>query len=561
MSSYWVPLYLGWRVWWANRMPIMDCDEVFNYWEPLHFLLYGTGFQTWEYAHDYALRTYSYLIPFVGIAKVYQVLIPYLPVWLWPLLTANQTVLVVAPTIVESLASASTEKVALFLMLRATLAGAMAYAEISFIQAISKSGADRLRLVSLTSGVLLLGSAGMSHAAGALLPSSTLTSMWLLASSAFLRHENLWFSFFAIIATLAIGWPFGILMFVPIGLVVLWRERSQIFSFLIKVLILTAFVQAGVMAVDRKQYGKLVSPPWNILVYNTQAGGDELYGIEPLSYYVKNLALNFNYVAFAGIIALPLVVLLRRDDPSILVLLVPMYVWLGVVFPRPHKEERFLFTIYPALCLGAALLSVTIVDAIARCIKKEALRASSALTIQAILWAPAILISLSRTLALSRYYTAPLQVYSQFQHQPDAGGSVLCTCGEWYRFPSSFYLPSTVRRFGFVESSFQGQLPQPFLPSGSRPNDLHFNDLNRPEQGSYTQIEECDYLVDLLSSGNCRENDSLWKPIAMGAFLNSERTTSLLHRTLYIPFWHEQEEMRGSVEYDDYILYKRLGEP
>ena len=30
---------------------IHDCDEVFNYWEPLHFLLYGHGMQTWEYRH------------------------------------------------------------------------------------------------------------------------------------------------------------------------------------------------------------------------------------------------------------------------------------------------------------------------------------------------------------------------------------------------------------------------------------------------------------------------------------------------------------------------------
>ena len=31
---------------------IHDCDEVFNYWEPLHFLLYGSGMQTWEYRCD-----------------------------------------------------------------------------------------------------------------------------------------------------------------------------------------------------------------------------------------------------------------------------------------------------------------------------------------------------------------------------------------------------------------------------------------------------------------------------------------------------------------------------
>lgn len=40
---------------------IHDCDEVFNYWEPLHYLLYGSGLQTWEYSARFALRSYWYL--------------------------------------------------------------------------------------------------------------------------------------------------------------------------------------------------------------------------------------------------------------------------------------------------------------------------------------------------------------------------------------------------------------------------------------------------------------------------------------------------------------------
>lgn len=39
--SYAGIVYITWRVYWANRMPIMDCDEVYNYWEPLHFLHSG----------------------------------------------------------------------------------------------------------------------------------------------------------------------------------------------------------------------------------------------------------------------------------------------------------------------------------------------------------------------------------------------------------------------------------------------------------------------------------------------------------------------------------------
>lgn len=43
---------------WSN---ISDCDETFNYWEPLHYLLYKKGLQTWEYDPVYALRSYTYL--------------------------------------------------------------------------------------------------------------------------------------------------------------------------------------------------------------------------------------------------------------------------------------------------------------------------------------------------------------------------------------------------------------------------------------------------------------------------------------------------------------------
>lgn len=40
---------------------ITDCDESMNYWEPTHYLMYGSGFQTWEYSPTYALRSYLYV--------------------------------------------------------------------------------------------------------------------------------------------------------------------------------------------------------------------------------------------------------------------------------------------------------------------------------------------------------------------------------------------------------------------------------------------------------------------------------------------------------------------
>ena len=41
---------------------IHDCDETFNYLEPLHYFLHGSGMQTWEYSAQYALRSWLYLL-------------------------------------------------------------------------------------------------------------------------------------------------------------------------------------------------------------------------------------------------------------------------------------------------------------------------------------------------------------------------------------------------------------------------------------------------------------------------------------------------------------------
>ncbi|VDO47882.1 unnamed protein product [Brugia timori] len=49
---------------------ISDCDEVYNYWEPLHLFLYGTGFQTWEYSPVYAIRSYLYILMHYGPAAI-----------------------------------------------------------------------------------------------------------------------------------------------------------------------------------------------------------------------------------------------------------------------------------------------------------------------------------------------------------------------------------------------------------------------------------------------------------------------------------------------------------
>ncbi|KAG9045145.1 mannosyltransferase, partial [Serendipita sp. 407] len=40
---------------------ISDCDEVFNFWEPLHYIQHGHGFQTWEVSPQFAIRSWAYI--------------------------------------------------------------------------------------------------------------------------------------------------------------------------------------------------------------------------------------------------------------------------------------------------------------------------------------------------------------------------------------------------------------------------------------------------------------------------------------------------------------------
>lgn len=80
-------------------------------------------------------------------------------------------------------------------------------------------------------------------------------------------------------------------------------------------------------------------------MYNAigSATGDELYGVEPASYYFKNLFLNTG-VALPLMLCCPVVAALdfaltkRRDlDNTFLTIAVSTLLWIVVLFSRPHK--------------------------------------------------------------------------------------------------------------------------------------------------------------------------------------------------------------------------------
>ena len=240
-------------------------------------------------------------------------------------------------------------------------------------------------------------------------------------------------------------------------------------------------------------------------------------------------------------------------------MILPLYLWLVLILPRPHKEERFLYPIYPLFCLNAALVIDVLLDGLAiRFFQLSQAPTFVKWTVQGAVWLPSTVLSALRMLALCKYYSAPMMIYatlsshiqnnrqhdiSSFHVMPSPSKVVVCTCGEWYRFPSSFYLPDNVT-LGFLPSSFRGQLPQLFTNHGSRgESQRNFNDENREQEESYVLDSAiCQYVV-ALEGENCGElgfNHSHWKSIVQWPLLNPEKTASTLHRAIYLPLWHQR---------------------
>ncbi|MGH0144147.1 UNVERIFIED_CONTAM: hypothetical protein FKN15_002112 [Acipenser sinensis] len=270
---------------------ISDCDETFNFWEPTHFLLYGAGFQTWEYSPASAIRSYAYLWLHAA------------PAWF------HARVL-------------QTSKVLVFYFLRCLLAFLCCVCELYFYKAVCKRFGLHVGRVMLAFLVL---STGMYCSAAAFLPSTFCMYTTLIAMTGWF-NDNTSVSVLAVAAGAIVGWPFSAALGLPIAFDLLLLKRRWK-SFLTWALIALLLFLGPVVAVDSYYYGKLVIAPLNIVLYNVfSPHGPDLY--------VQNLGRPYWLT------------------------LSPMYIWMLIFFTRPHKEERFLFPVYPLVCLcGAVALS------------------------------------------------------------------------------------------------------------------------------------------------------------------------------------------------------------
>lgn len=120
----------------------------------------------------------------------------------------------------------------------------------------------------------------------------------------------------------------------------------------------------------------------------------------------------------------------------------------------------------------------------------------------------------------------------------------VCVGKEWYRFPSSFFLPSSDRwQLQFIQSDFRGQLPQPFKQGhlSTRIIPENMNDLNREEPSRYIPVEKCVFLIDSdTPRATPREpqyskDTKNWSIVRSDLLLDHESSPNLW-RSFYIPF-------------------------
>lgn len=137
----------------------------------------------------------------------------------------------------------------------------------------------------------------------------------------------------------------------------------------------------------------------------------------------------------------------------------------------------------------------------------------------------------------------------------------VCVAKEWYRFPSSFFIPENLDesikkqdwRLNFIDSGFKAQLPGRFrenvgLVNGTRFVDGLFNDMNREVSERYLNVRDCDFLIDTDTKyeveGGVSELDvngvkMKWKLLAKLPLIDMGAENDRLLKAFYVPYLYE----------------------
>ncbi|KAI0458601.1 glycosyltransferase family 22 protein [Xylaria acuta] len=526
--------------------PIQDCDETFNYWEPTHYLSHGYGLQTWEYSPDYAIRSWFY-IGLHAVVGTFRRLLP-------------------RPT-----------KVAEFYFVRYALAFLCAFCQVILFRAISWSPTLNPR-VGLFFLMALVMSPGNFIASASYLPSSFAMYMSFLGTAAFMNWRGgvktswgiWWFAVGGIL-----GWPFASALCAPFmleeAIFALMSDRERFWESMLRVLrgvIAALLLVLGDATINAFFYHNFEVVPWNIVKYNifSSTGGPNLYGTEPWTFYFRNLAINFNIWFILALLSVPLFILQKVATSKqqlglrTIVFLAPFYMWLGIFTLQPHKEERFMYPAYPFLALNAALALHIVLSAVGNSDPKTIVGMIPArlklLAVTSVLLL-SLDLGLTRIMGIYTAYSAPLKIYESLgagvigEQGIGGRGDNVCFGKEWYRFPSSYFLPRDMHA-KFVRSEFRGLLPGEFSEArtgfgffgGTWLPTSGLNDRNEEDMAKYVDIRQCSFLVDTQYPENedpppPYEPDYIadgykWDVVKCERFLDASKT-HLLSRVLWMP--------------------------
>ncbi|KAL2129328.1 hypothetical protein VTI74DRAFT_7937 [Chaetomium olivicolor] len=543
-------IFLGANVIAALFSPIQDCDETFNYWEPTHYLSHGYGLQTWEYSPDYAIRSWLYIAVHALGVNIRR-LLPH------------------------------SSKVAEFYFLRYILAFVCALCQTLMWRAVCLALNPRVGLIFI---LALVFSPGNFHSSTAYLPSSFAMYMAMVGAAAFMNWRGglktsqgmFWFALGGVL-----GWPFAMALCAPFVMEEVFfaflSDKERFFEAFIRVMrgvVAAVLLVAFDTAINTFFYKKFEIVTWNIIKYNifSTTGGPDLYGTEPWTFYFKNLLLNFNAWFILALLSLPLFLLQKlfsarsagqsfQSGLRTLVFLSPFYLWLGIFTLQPHKEERFMYPAYPFLALNSALALHTLLAFLGNADPKTLLGripAKAKLAVVGLGLITAIDLGLARIWGMYTAYHAPLSLYAPLAEVGGPGDTV-CFGKDWYRFPSSFFLPKDMHA-KFVRSEFRGLLPGEFSEartgfgfwSGTWLPTTGLNDRNVEDLGKYVDLRTCVFLVDTqfperrMVDGEKEplpqnEPDYVadverWEEVKCLPFLDAERTP-FLARALWLPNW------------------------
>lgn len=603
------------RVAGAMYSNISDCDEVFNFWEPLHFLDQGYGFQTWELSPQFAVRSWAYILLHSLPPRLGNIILP-------------------------------GDKRAAFFAVRILLAAMSVFAEVAFYRVVVERIHERVGRYLF---FMLLFSAGMWSASTAFLPSSfaMYTSAFAFSYSFAPSSAKNYLRTLAttiLFATGAIvGWPFSLALAIPFVFEELFifsddRVPSEVrrswmikrWKRLIGAGLVASLVAVPVVVIDSLAYGRFSFVAWNIIQYNIFGGverGPSLYGTAPWNFYFNNLVLNFNILVPLALLSLPAMAVTYVVDRKRLgftrpaadqsspftilgLRLMPFYLWLGMLSLQPHKEERFMFPAYPLLCFNAAVcvylirgwLEVGFVS-----LTKSPYRASQSLIFRNFTFSVVVgfmIISLSRVIGQWHYYHAPLTVMHALQtteiprllnmtgllpvlpHGTTEEEApridltpvkefdlALCFGKEWHRFQGHYLVPNGIR-VEFIKSEFDGLLPRHFTETvspgeliaskwWSRPQTRYvpadLNDLNKEDSSHYVDVSACDYLIDVDFPKHPVYSTleprfaimDEWERVHCEPFLDAKNSMMLTRI-----FWLPGEIWQGRNEFGDYCLLK-----